>query len=79
MLRVVFLNKGKCYRRELCKNTIAVNSGQYKLPHNHYSAGYIERVWGARWHDFPAFTIPSVQTLLDIQITGKINKYSVYL
>ena len=73
MHRVVVLLNSDCYRRRLDLETSKY--GYYVLPHNHYSAGYIERVWNIDWEELDPLPVPSVKDLLNRQLTGIHFKY----
>jgi len=69
MLKVVVLINNKCYRREIPEKKD--HDGYYILPKDHYSAGWVHRVWGIEWDDLDPLTVPTPNELLRFQITGE--------
>ena len=57
-LKVFVKNDKGTFRRILSKNQYSISQdGQFVLPKNHYSMGYVERiVSGIKWEDFPLFS-----------------------
>ena len=57
---VVFLRDAKMYRRIIPdKDIIRNDTGQYILPRNHFSLGWIERVWGIDANTLPLLEFPT--------------------
>ena len=53
-LKVVYTYNNKPYRKILKKGEyVLLKDGKIKLPKNHFSAGYYERLTESNWDDLP--------------------------
>ena len=64
-MRVVFVKNHQLYQRIIPEERVRKNSsGQYILPRNHFSAGWMERVWGVNANDLPSLSFPTSEEII---------------
>ena len=76
-IKVFVFDKKKWYRRILSEKEYRKNrNGQIELPANHYSRGYIRRVYGLDWNDYPLYdsqaTLGNITAPDTIRVQAKI-------
>ena len=62
---VVFLKNSELFRRIIREECVNKNEfGQYVLPRNHFSTGWVERVWGIDVNNLPLMEFPTQNDIL---------------